>query len=117
MAVVEVSCPDCDSLNVVRYGKQPNGAQRFICQNSICARRVFLLNYQVRPNRLESKHSEARQKIIDLALEGADVEETATLLKLPIKTVMEVFQVLSRFSIPPRKPLRATHSQQRAMAG
>ncbi|MBF0097613.1 MAG: IS1 family transposase [Magnetococcales bacterium] len=101
MAVVEVRCPECDSLNVVKYGKQPNGAQRFICQNPSCTRRVFLLNYRSKPSA-----SSSRQQIIDLALNGADVEETARLLRLPTQTVLEVFQMLSRFSLPSARPLQ-----------
>ncbi|MBF0185318.1 MAG: IS1 family transposase [Magnetococcales bacterium] len=113
MAVVEVRCPDCDSLNVVKYGRQPNGAQRFICQNPSCTRRVFLLNYRSR-----ASSAAARRQIIDLALEGANVEETARLLNLPQQTVLEVFQMLSRFSLP-AKPLRSSKRLVRpqAMAG
>ena len=117
MAVVEVRCPDCDSLNVVKYGRQPNGAQRFICQNPPCPRRIFLLNYQGKP-----RVPETRQQIIDLALSGADIAETAKILSLPQDTVLEVFQMLSRFSLP-TSPLPASHSRtaarerSRAMAG
>ncbi|MEO5340283.1 MAG: hypothetical protein H7837_07185 [Magnetococcus sp. MYC-9] len=112
MAVVEVRCPDCDSLNVVRYGRQPNGAQRFVCQNPSCERRVFLLNYQVK-----SRPPEARQRIIDLALNGVDVEETARLLSLPSAVVLEVFQQLSRFSLPVRTPQEVPPRRSRALAG
>ncbi|MEO5362168.1 MAG: IS1-like element transposase [Magnetococcus sp. DMHC-8] len=112
MAVVEVRCPDCDSLNVVRYGKQPNGAQRFVCQNPACQRRVFLLNYQARP-----RQPETRQQIIDLALSGADVDETARLLRLPRETVLEVFQLLSRFSLPAGYPRETQSRRPQALAG
>ncbi|MBF0162303.1 MAG: IS1 family transposase [Magnetococcales bacterium] len=112
MAVVEVRCPDCDSLNVVKYGRQPNGAQRFICQNPPCTRRVFLLNYQIKP-----RPTVTRQQIIDLALSGADVQETAQLLRLPQESVMEVFQLLSRFSLPPGNPQERHPKQPRALAG
>ena len=96
MAVVEVRCPDCGGLNVVKYGKQPNGAQRYVCHNEACDRRIFLLKYRIQP-----KSTETRRRIIDMALNGTDVAETARLLKLPDATVMEVFQLLSRFSAPP----------------
>ena len=112
MAVVEVRCPDCDSLNVVRYGKQPNGAQRFVCQNPPCKRRIFLLNYQS-----NSHPTVTRQQIIDLALSGADVQETAHLLHLPQETVMEVFQLLSRFSLPASNPQELSARPPRALAG
>ncbi len=112
MAVVEVRCPDCDSLNVVKYGKQPNGVQRFVCQNPPCKRRTFLLNYQVKPN-----PPATRQQIIDLALSGADVHETARLLSLPQDIVLEVFQQLSRFSLPTGNPQARQSRRSRALAG
>ena len=46
MAVVPVQCPQCQSIAVVKYGKQPNGTQRYRCQNPDCARRICLLAYQ-----------------------------------------------------------------------
>lgn len=112
MAVVEVRCPDCDSLNVVRYGKQPNGAQRFICQNPACKRRIFLLNYRAKPN-----NPEARQQIIDMALGGMGVDETARLLNIPPEAVLEVFQLLSRFSLPPNNPKKQPALSNQAWAG
>lgn len=112
MAVVEVRCPDCNSLNVVRYGKQPNGTQRFICQNPDCKRRVFLLNYKVKP-----RNPEARQQIIDLALGGTSVDEVAQILDIPKETVMEVFQLLSRFSLPANNPQKLQDVRHQAMAG
>lgn len=112
MAVVEVRCPDCDSLNVVRYGKQPNGTQRFICQNPQCKRRIFLLNYQTKP-----RDPATRQQIIELALGGVGVDETARLLNMPKKTVMEVFQLLSSFSLPANPPKERKNSRQQALAG
>ena len=112
MAVVEVRCPDCDSLNVVKYGKQPNGTQRFICQNTECKRRIFLLNYQAKPHK-----PEARQQIIDLALGGVSVDETAHLLSIPKETVLEVFQQLSSFSLPANNPQKRPNLQNQALAG
>lgn len=110
MAVVEVCCPDCDSLNIVKYGKQPNGAQRFVCQNPKCKRRIFLINYKVRP-----QNPEARQQIIELALGGVGVDETADLLSIPKETVMEVFQLLSSFSLPANNPKKRPAAQHRTL--
>ena len=45
MAVVAVQCPECGSEEVVKYGRQPNGEQRYRCNNRDCARRIFLLQY------------------------------------------------------------------------
>ncbi len=113
MAVVEVRCPDCSGLNVVKYGKQPNGAQRYVCQNDACSRRIFLLEYRIQP-----KKSATRSRIIDLALSGAGVTETARLLNLPTDTVLEVFQMLSRFNAPPADIRRhRQHQSPQALVG
>ena len=42
MAVVEVQYPECGSPEVVRYGRQANGEQRYRRNNVACARRIFL---------------------------------------------------------------------------
>ena len=43
MALVHVQCPQCQSINVVQYGKQANGTQRYRCNNRDCLRTTFLL--------------------------------------------------------------------------
>jgi insertion element IS1 protein InsB len=45
VAVVEVQCPKCGSGEVVKYGRQANGEQRYRCHNSHCERTIFLLHY------------------------------------------------------------------------
>src|SRR5262245_8668324 len=45
MALVDVHCPACQSINVVQYGKQANGTQRYRCNNRDCPRTIFLLQY------------------------------------------------------------------------
>ena len=43
MATIQVSCPDCHSTQVIKAGKQPNGTQRYRCQNLTCERTIFQL--------------------------------------------------------------------------
>jgi hypothetical protein len=43
---VPVQCPYCQSTEVIKAGKQANGAQRYRCQNGQCERRIFLIQYQ-----------------------------------------------------------------------
>jgi transposase-like protein len=45
MALVYVHCPECQSIDVVQYGKQANGTQRYRCNNRDCPRTIFLLQY------------------------------------------------------------------------
>ena len=72
MATVEVCCPNCGIKNVVKYGKQPNGTQRYRCQNHVCDRQVFLLEYQNR-----TKLPEVKRQIIEMALSGSGIRDTA----------------------------------------
>ena len=48
MVYVPVQCPHCHSTQVIKAGKQPNGAQRYRCKNDLCERQIFLLQYQDR---------------------------------------------------------------------
>ena len=45
MAVVAVQCPECESHEVVRYGRQANGEPRYRCHNVGCERRIFFVRY------------------------------------------------------------------------
>ena len=41
MVYVPVQCPYCQCTEVIKAGKQANGAQRYRCQNWQCERRIF----------------------------------------------------------------------------
>jgi transposase-like protein len=43
---VSAKCPYCGNVKVVKFDKQPNGAQRYACRNEECSRSVFQLNYK-----------------------------------------------------------------------
>ena len=45
MVLIPVECPSCQSIEVSRYGKQPNGEQRYQYHNADCPRTIFLLHY------------------------------------------------------------------------
>ncbi|MBF0447981.1 MAG: IS1 family transposase [Magnetococcales bacterium] len=117
MAFTPIHCPDCNSQNVVKYGKQPNGEQRYICHNPECSRRVFLLNYRIQTKKSPPRNPIDRSQIIELALEGNDVAETAHLLGIPEQTVADVFQMLSRFQAPTPRSIGKRKPQPRALAG
>ena len=83
MAVVKVLCPECGSHEVVRYGRQANGEQRYRCNNPHCKRRIFLLQY-CHTGRLP----EVKQQIVDMALNGSGIRDTARVLGVSPTTVM-----------------------------
>ena len=85
MVYVPVPCPHCQSTAVIKAGKQANGSQRYQCQNGQCARRIFLLQYQDR-----GRAPEVRLQVVDMALNGSGVRDTARVLRISPTTVIAV---------------------------
>jgi transposase-like protein len=82
VAVVAVQCPECASPEVVKYGQQPNGAQRYRCNNPRCPRRIFLLRYHN-----TGWEPAVKQQIVDMALKGSGIRDTARMLGVSPTTV------------------------------
>ena len=91
MVSVPVQCPYCHSSEVIKAGKQTNGTQRYRCQNQRCARRIFLLQYQDR-----GRVPEVRRQVIDMAINGSGIRDTARVLRISPTTVIATLQ---RFSL------------------
>ena len=87
MVSVPVQCPHCQSREVIKAGKQANGTQRYQCQNDRCARRIFLLYYQDR-----GRVPEIRRQVVDLAINGSGVRDTARVLRISPTTVIAVLK-------------------------
>ena len=79
---IPVLCPDCHKPNVIKHGKTRQNKQRYYCQNPDCLRRTFILNTQ-QPGRTRV----VKQKIVDMALNGSGVRDTARVLKVSPSTV------------------------------
>jgi transposase-like protein len=84
---VQVQCPDCQRANVVQYGKQVNGTQRYRCDNPDCPRIIFLLRYHDK-GRLPA----VKQQIIDLTLNGSGVRDIVRVLRVSSTTVIDVLK-------------------------
>ena len=93
MAVVAVQCPECGSQAVVRYGRQANGEQRYRCNNVECTRRIFLGQYN-NTGRLPA----VKRQIVDIALNGIGIRDTARVLGVSPTTVMTTLKKKSRRS-------------------
>jgi insertion element IS1 protein InsB len=87
VAVVKVQCPECGSYEVVRYGRQSNGEQRYRCNNVDCKRRIFLLHYH-NTGRLP----EVKRQMVDMALNGSGIRDTARVLGVSPMTVMSTLK-------------------------
>jgi transposase-like protein len=100
---IPVQCPHCQSTEVIKAGKQANGAQRYQCQNEQCGRRIFLLQYQDRGRALE-----VRRQVVDMAINGSGIRDTARVLRISPTTMIAVLKK-SRLS-PTRQPYVAPSS-------
>ena len=87
MAFVQVHCPDCHSVDVVQYGKQANGTQRYRCNNPDCPRTIFLLQY---PNK--GRLPAVKQQIVDMTLNGSGVRDIVRVLRVSSATVIDVLK-------------------------
>jgi len=83
MVTIPGQCPHCHSTKVIKAGTQATGAQRYQCQNGQCARRIFLLQYQDR-----GRLPEVKQQIIDMAVNGSGIRDTARVLGISKYTVL-----------------------------
>jgi insertion element IS1 protein InsB len=103
MVYVVVQCPHCHSTEVIKAGKQANGAQRYQCQNEQCVRRIFLLQYQDR-----GRAPEIRRQVIDMAINGRGIRDTARVLRISPTTVIAILKKSRRAST--RQPRVTTPS-------
>src|SRR6266852_1236746 len=87
MALVHVQCPQCHSIDVVRYGLQANGPQPYRCNNLACPRTIFLLQYQD-----EGRLPAVKQQIVDMTLNGSGVRDIVRVLRVSSATVIDVLK-------------------------
>ena len=87
MALVYVQCPQCQSIDVVQFGKQANGTQRYRCNNRDGPRTIFLLQYQDK-GRLPA----VKQQIVDMTLNGSGVRDIVRVLRVSSATVINVLK-------------------------
>ena len=87
MMFAPVCCPTCQSMDVVKYGKTPDGKQRFHCQNLACQRQTFLMDYTNR-GFLQA----VKTQIVEMALNGSGIRDTARVLNVSPTTVIETLK-------------------------
>ena len=85
MTFIAVRCPPCQSDHIVKRGKTARGTQRYVCQNTLCAKDSFLLDSCNRGCLPEVKHT-----IIDMSLNASGVRDTARSLPPPLAFKLSV---------------------------
>jgi transposase-like protein len=83
MVLIPVLCPQCQSDQIIRGGKTKAGKQRYKCQNVDCPRYSFQLDLTYK-----GRSPEVKEQIIDMALNGSGIRDTARVLKVSTATVI-----------------------------
>ena len=84
MVLEPVHCPYCHSTDVIKHGRLASGKQRYRCRNSECARSTFIGKYTK-----VGYQPKTKAKIIDMALNGSGIRDTARVLGISPSTVID----------------------------
>lgn len=83
MAFITVYCPQCQGDQVVKRGKTDQDKQRYLCLRPDCSTKTFILDYSY-----NGRLPDVKKKIIDMALNGSGVRDTARVLDISPGTVI-----------------------------
>jgi transposase-like protein len=83
MTSLPVRCPQCKKDQVVKRGKTSNEKQRYLSRNEVCPQQTFVSDYRHRGHLPHVK-----QQIIDMALNGGGIRDTARVLGISKDTVL-----------------------------
>ncbi len=83
MVLIAVECPHCHSDDIGKGGKTSTGKPRYLCRNEACSHRTFLLDYDYR-----GRQPEVKAQIIDMAVNGSGIRDTARVLGVSTDTVL-----------------------------
>ncbi len=73
----------CGSEHIIKFGTSPKGEQRYRCQNADCATNTFMQAY-----RYKAYESRVKAHIVDMAVNGSGIRDTARVLKVSKNTVI-----------------------------
>ena len=93
MVLIPVLCPHCQSDRVIKGGTTKACKQRYRCQNADCPHYAFVLNPAYHGHLPEIK-----DRIVDMALNGSGIRDTARVLQISPTTVMSELKKKSRHS-------------------
>ena len=87
MAMIKVKCPYCGSEEVSLYGKNSTGRQRYLCRNKGCCHKTFQQEYKN-----EACRPGMRERIVEMAMNGAGTRDTGRVLGVSKDTVTAVLK-------------------------
>jgi transposase-like protein len=91
MVLVPVTCPYCQSNQIIKGGKTETGKQRYRYQQTTCSHRSFVLEPAY-----NGRLPQVKEQIIDMALNGSGIRDTARVLKISPTTVINELKKKSR---------------------
>ena len=91
MVLIPVLCPHCQSDQVIKGGKTQAGKQRYKCQNMNCHHHSFQLDLAYK-----GRSPAIKEQIVDMALNGSGIRDTARVLKISTATVINELKKKSR---------------------
>ena len=71
----------------MKSGKSASGTQRYRCQNAGCDTKTFMLKYHYR-----AYHPGIKEQIIEMAINGSEIRDTARVLKINKNTVISTLK-------------------------
>jgi insertion element IS1 protein InsB len=87
MVLIPVRCPHCHSDDVIKGGKTTAGIQRYKCLNANCPHYSFQLDLIYK-----GRCPEIQEQIVDMALNGSGIRDTARVLKISPTTVINTLK-------------------------
>ena len=89
MVQKSIKCIHCDSENIVKFGKQPNGAQRLKCKDCSKTFQDEYSSYGAKPD--------VKLLIVKMSLNGSGVRDISRVLEVSSNTVVTVLKKLKVF--------------------
>jgi len=89
----KICCPYCKQDDVIRHSKSAKGAQRFLCKNDKCETKTFMLDYCYKACK-----PGIREQVVEMAINGAGVRDTARVLGIDKNTVMSTLKKIRQNS-------------------
>ena len=75
--------PNCHGTDIVKLVLSPEGKQRYKCRETACDGRTFILDYAY-----PGQSRQVKQQIVDLAINGSGVRDTARVLHVSPSSVI-----------------------------
>jgi insertion element IS1 protein InsB len=94
LGLVPVTCPYCHSAQVITGGTTETGTQRYRCQQIDCSPRSFVLEPAY-----NGRLPQIKEQVLDMALNGSGIRDTARVLKISPTTVINARKKKRRRSV------------------